>query len=207
MTLAALIKKGGLSDIATRNVAKVATVAVAGHQTHESDSRPKATPERVESDQKSAISNPLVVGSAAIEPNSLLATTDVRGERVATATIATVATLPVFEKDGGPLACDEDPNALPYMDDRGELIIPTDCPKKYRWWQGGQSVESTIAELRKKKADGEPKEGETLSDDFRHLLNLVRALRLAQKSNLAVGKRPDMAEAKRLETAVDHFIS
>jgi hypothetical protein len=48
-----------------------------------------------------------------------------------------------------------------------------------------------------------------MSDDlaFRHLLELVRALRLAQKGNLAAGKRPDPAEAKRLETAVDHFIS
>jgi len=58
-----------------------------------------------------------------------------------------------------------------------------------------------------KKADYEPKEGEALSDDFRHLLNLVRALRLAQKGNLAAGKRPDMADTKRLEAAVDHFIS
>jgi hypothetical protein len=48
-----------------------------------------------------------------------------------------------------------------------------------------------------------------MSDDlaFRHLLTLVRALRLAQKGNLAAGKPPDQAEAKRLETAVDHFIS
>ena len=48
-----------------------------------------------------------------------------------------------------------------------------------------------------------------MSDDlaFRHLLELVRALRLAQKGNLAAGKRPDRAEAKRLETAVDHFIA
>jgi hypothetical protein len=93
------------------------------------------------------------------------------------------------------------------MDDPGELIIPTGCPKKYRWWQGGQSVESTIAELRKKRADHEPKEAEALSDDFRHLLNLVRALRLAQKGNLAAGKRPNMAESKRLEATVDYFIS
>jgi len=63
MTLAELIKKGGLSDIATRNVAKVATVAVAGHQTDESDTCSKAAPERAESDQKSAISNASVVGS------------------------------------------------------------------------------------------------------------------------------------------------
>jgi hypothetical protein len=48
-----------------------------------------------------------------------------------------------------------------------------------------------------------------VSDDlaFHHVLGLVRALRLAQKGNLATGKRPDPAEAKRLETAVDHFIS
>ena len=46
---------------------------------------------------------------------------------------------------------DEDPNTLRYLDARGNLIIPTDCPKKYRWWQGGQSVESTTAELSTKK--------------------------------------------------------
>src|SRR5262245_15904834 len=67
-----------------------------------------------------------------IESNSLLTTTGVRGEIGATATIATVATLPVLEVEqgGGPLAWDEDPNALAYLDARGELIIPTDCPKK-----------------------------------------------------------------------------
>ncbi len=36
---------------------------------------------------------------------------------------------------------------LPYISDRGELIIPFNCPEKYRWWQGGQSIEKTRAEL------------------------------------------------------------
>jgi hypothetical protein len=43
--------------------------------------------------------------------------------------------------------------------------------------------------------------------DFRHLLDLTRALCLAQKGNLARGVKPDAEGAKRLEAAVDYFIS
>ncbi len=28
-----------------------------------------------------------------------------------------------------------------------ELIIPSDCAQKYRWWQGGQSIFETLQEL------------------------------------------------------------
>src|SRR5262245_55253931 len=48
----------------------------------------------------------------------------------------------------GPLDWDANPEHLPYLDAHGELIIPMDCPKKYRWWQGGQSIELTIAEVK-----------------------------------------------------------
>lgn len=42
---------------------------------------------------------------------------------------------------------------------------------------------------------------------FHHLLDLCRAMRLAQKGNLATGERPDPETAMRLETALDFFIA
>jgi hypothetical protein len=47
----------------------------------------------------------------------------------------------------------------------------------------------------------------TTDFDFKHLLDLCRALRLAQKGNLATGEKPDKEAARRLETALDYFIS
>ncbi|SRR5712692_7407516 len=35
----------------------------------------------------------------------------------------------------------------PYLNDRGELIIPFDCDPRYHWWADGQSVAQTLAEL------------------------------------------------------------
>ncbi len=35
----------------------------------------------------------------------------------------------------------------PYLNDSGELIIPTDVAEKYKWWAGGQSIKETLAEL------------------------------------------------------------
>jgi hypothetical protein len=35
----------------------------------------------------------------------------------------------------------------PYINNRGELIIPFDCDLKYRWWAGGQSVAQILVEL------------------------------------------------------------
>ena len=35
----------------------------------------------------------------------------------------------------------------PYLTEHGELRIPIDCERKYRWWQGGQSVRETLIEL------------------------------------------------------------
>jgi len=49
------------------------------------------------------------------------------------------------EPDAGrPLTWPGDPKALPYLDAQGELVLPTNAPKRFRWWQGGQSVEQTI---------------------------------------------------------------
>ena len=35
----------------------------------------------------------------------------------------------------------------PYLKDGNQLIIPQNSPQKYRWWQGGQSIEATLREL------------------------------------------------------------
>src|SRR5262249_9225752 len=56
--------------------------------------------------------------------------------------------VPLPQRCEQPLDWDENPKALPYLDAHGDLVIPMDCPKKYRWWQGGQSVDKTIRELR-----------------------------------------------------------
>ena len=36
---------------------------------------------------------------------------------------------------------------VPFIDATGVLVIPFDCPKKYHWWKGGQTVQETLAEL------------------------------------------------------------
>ena len=43
--------------------------------------------------------------------------------------------------------------------------------------------------------------------DFRHLLDLCRALRLAEKGNLAYGVKPNPEDALRLRAALDLFIA
>ncbi len=35
----------------------------------------------------------------------------------------------------------------PFIDQTGNLHIPLNCPLRYRWWQGGQPVKQTLAEL------------------------------------------------------------
>jgi hypothetical protein len=35
----------------------------------------------------------------------------------------------------------------PYINARGELIIPFDCDPKYHYWKGGQSIAATLREL------------------------------------------------------------
>jgi len=40
-----------------------------------------------------------------------------------------------------------DDGRRPYLTEGNELIIPTFTPKRYRWWQGGQSIWATLAEL------------------------------------------------------------
>lgn len=35
----------------------------------------------------------------------------------------------------------------PYLNKRDELVIPSECHPRYRWWNGGQSVRETLREL------------------------------------------------------------
>ena len=50
---------------------------------------------------------------------------------------------------GTPLTWPADPKALPYLDAQGSLVLPTNAPKRFRWWTvGGQSMERTMKELR-----------------------------------------------------------
>jgi hypothetical protein len=35
----------------------------------------------------------------------------------------------------------------PYIDEQERLIIPFNAPRKYRWWQGGQTLKKTLEEL------------------------------------------------------------
>ena len=48
---------------------------------------------------------------------------------------------------GQPLTWLADPKALPYLDAQGNLVLPMNTPKRFRWWAGGQSVEQTMKEL------------------------------------------------------------
>jgi hypothetical protein len=44
------------------------------------------------------------------------------------------------------------PESLPYMDKRGRLITPFNCPPKYRYWAGGQSIKETLKEIFEERA-------------------------------------------------------
>lgn len=44
------------------------------------------------------------------------------------------------------------PASLPYIDNRGRLVIPFGCPPKYRYWAGGQSVRDTLEEIFKERS-------------------------------------------------------
>jgi hypothetical protein len=46
-----------------------------------------------------------------------------------------------------------------------------------------------------------------IDSDFKHLLYLVRALRLAEKGNVAWGVKPNPDDAARLRTALDFLIA
>ncbi|MBI3937163.1 MAG: hypothetical protein HY323_09315 [Betaproteobacteria bacterium] len=50
-------------------------------------------------------------------------------------------------RDLAPLTWPENPEARPYLDAHGEVVIPLDTPWKFRWWAGGQSVQQTRKEL------------------------------------------------------------
>lgn len=36
----------------------------------------------------------------------------------------------------------------PYVDENENLVFPLCCNAKYRWWQGGQSIDATLEELK-----------------------------------------------------------
>lgn len=40
------------------------------------------------------------------------------------------------------------PKVIPYITDRGSLVIPFDSDPKYHYWAGGQSIEKTLLELK-----------------------------------------------------------
>jgi hypothetical protein len=42
----------------------------------------------------------------------------------------------------------EPQSPMPYINPKGTLVIPLDCPERYHWWKGGQSVTDTMVELR-----------------------------------------------------------
>lgn len=42
----------------------------------------------------------------------------------------------------------ENTEKMPYLTESGELIISSDAPSKYKWWDGGQSVKETLEELK-----------------------------------------------------------
>ncbi|SDD81491.1 hypothetical protein [Desulfuromonas thiophila] len=40
----------------------------------------------------------------------------------------------------------------PYLDRAGELVIPLNCPARFKWWAGGQSALDTLRELFEERA-------------------------------------------------------
>ncbi len=40
----------------------------------------------------------------------------------------------------------------PYLDKAGELVIPMNCPARFKWWAGGQSAADTLRELFEERA-------------------------------------------------------
>jgi len=41
----------------------------------------------------------------------------------------------------------ESTEQMPYLTENGELIISSNAPAKYKWWNGGQSIKETLEEL------------------------------------------------------------
>lgn len=61
-------------------------------------------------------------------------------------------TVPSVSEPSGPWP-PVDPDARPWIDARGCLVIPFNTPVKYRWWQqGGQSVMETLKEFFEERA-------------------------------------------------------
>ena len=59
-----------------------------------------------------------------------------------------------------PLDWPEDRLALPYLDARGDLVIPMSCPVRYRWWRaGGQPPSATVEDIRAGRLEPGPDPG------------------------------------------------
>ena len=39
----------------------------------------------------------------------------------------------------------------PYLNQYEQLVIPMNCPTRYKWWTGGQSVAATLQELHEER--------------------------------------------------------
>ncbi len=60
-----------------------------------------------------------------------------------------VPAVPVVPTPGGePPLQTASGERLPFLTAGGDLSIPFDSPERYHWWRGGQSVETTLAEVR-----------------------------------------------------------
>jgi hypothetical protein len=44
------------------------------------------------------------------------------------------------------------PAAVPFIDERGRLVVPFDCHPRYRYWAGGQGIKETLQELFSERA-------------------------------------------------------
>ncbi len=53
----------------------------------------------------------------------------------------------VLRREGVSATTEQDPRPLPFLNERGELIVPWNADVRYRWWDGGQSVQATLEEL------------------------------------------------------------
>lgn len=68
----------------------------------------------------------------------------------------------VPEREGAnqpPEAAAED-GRLPYLNRSGDLMIPLDTPARYRWWQGGQDIDATLAETKARLGGQERRDGD-----------------------------------------------
>ncbi len=61
---------------------------------------------------------------------------------------ACVPNVPIARVAKPPVLPDGHHEPLPFLTAGGDLSIPFDSPERYHWWRGGQSVATTLAEVR-----------------------------------------------------------